>query len=299
MAERLTLDIALLLLVGCCALLIVDVFRHSDQWAARIDWLVRFPGIDEQPSRHPSWRLWLVSFAGLFTEVMMIRWIGTEVRIFAYFQNLALIACFLGFGLGCYWAHRKQSVLLSILCMAFLIAVIEVPLKVLKLSLEGLSGMLAFSSDADLWVSPLIASAPGKETVALFVLSAVILLIALLLPLAAIMIPLGQMVGYYLDSASNAVHAYSLNLMGSVAGIWAFAALAFLRLPPEYWFGLAFLVLLSFVPKFSRAFVTGLALLAVSLAMFRLGGGNHQQVFGHPIRSSRWSTKEIGITRCR
>ena len=178
MAERLSLDIALLLLVGCCALAIADVFRHSDQWAARMEWLGRFAGFDERPSRHPSLRLLVVSFAGLFTEVMMIRWIGTEVRIFAYFQNLALIACFLGFGLGCYWAGRKKSVLLSILSMAFLIALIEVPLKILKLSLEGLSGMLAFSSDADLWVSPLVASAPGKETVALFVLSAVILLIA-------------------------------------------------------------------------------------------------------------------------
>src|SRR5436853_3757226 len=30
----------------------------------------------------------------------MIRWISSEIRVFAYFKNFVLIACFLGFGLG-------------------------------------------------------------------------------------------------------------------------------------------------------------------------------------------------------
>jgi hypothetical protein len=40
--------------------------------------------------------LFLVSFAALYLEMLLIRWVGTEFRLFAYFQNLALIACFLG-----------------------------------------------------------------------------------------------------------------------------------------------------------------------------------------------------------
>ena len=34
-------------------------------------------------------------------ELAFIRWISVEVRVFAYFKNLALLLCFLGFGLGC------------------------------------------------------------------------------------------------------------------------------------------------------------------------------------------------------
>jgi hypothetical protein len=45
----------------------------------------------------------LVSMLGLFLELLLIRWISSEIRIFAYFKNFVLIACFLGFGLGCYF----------------------------------------------------------------------------------------------------------------------------------------------------------------------------------------------------
>ena len=34
-----------------------------------------------------TWSLFLISALGLFLEMMLIRWIGTEIRIFAYLQN--------------------------------------------------------------------------------------------------------------------------------------------------------------------------------------------------------------------
>src|SRR5215467_8741019 len=46
-------------------------------------------------------RLLLASFLTLFAELALIRWIAVEVRVFAYFKNLALLLCFVGFGLGC------------------------------------------------------------------------------------------------------------------------------------------------------------------------------------------------------
>ena len=45
--------------------------------------------------------LLLASFLTLFAELAFIRWIAVEVRVFAYFKNLALLLCFVGFGLGC------------------------------------------------------------------------------------------------------------------------------------------------------------------------------------------------------
>ena len=49
------------------------------------------------------WQLVLASFLTLFAELAIIRWLGTEVRVFAYVKNLALLVAFLGFGLGCAW----------------------------------------------------------------------------------------------------------------------------------------------------------------------------------------------------
>ena len=50
----------------------------------------------------PLWRMFVISVAALFLELFLIRWAGTEVRVFAYVQNLVLVACFLGFGVGCF-----------------------------------------------------------------------------------------------------------------------------------------------------------------------------------------------------
>ena len=73
------------------------------------------------------WPVFLVSFAALYLELLLIRWIGTEVRVFAYFQNLALIACFLGFGLGCYQSARKKGGLFGLIALGILIIAIEIP----------------------------------------------------------------------------------------------------------------------------------------------------------------------------
>ena len=47
-------------------------------------------------------RIFFIGFSILFLEIALIRWIGTEIRIFAYMHNLVLLGCFLGFGVGCY-----------------------------------------------------------------------------------------------------------------------------------------------------------------------------------------------------
>jgi hypothetical protein len=45
-------------------------------------------------------RLFLISAVALYTEVVLIRWMSAEIRMFAYLKNFTLFACFLGLGLG-------------------------------------------------------------------------------------------------------------------------------------------------------------------------------------------------------
>src|SRR5579864_4417528 len=53
-------------------------------------------------------RIFLLSFAMLFFELLCIRWIPSYVRYLSYFNNFILLASFLGIGLGMLSARRKN-----------------------------------------------------------------------------------------------------------------------------------------------------------------------------------------------
>ena len=50
--------------------------------------------------RDPARRLFFASFAMLFIELALIRWIAAYVVYVAYFTNFVLLASFLGIGVG-------------------------------------------------------------------------------------------------------------------------------------------------------------------------------------------------------
>src|SRR5262249_14096646 len=170
-------------------------------------------------------QLFLVSFASLYVEVMLIRWIGTEFRLFAYIQNLTLIACFLGFGLGCLKASEKPRYLFNFGALAGLVMIIEVPWPAWKWLLDLTVAGLADSSGFALW----LVTAPGYSPLPAFLLGAAIVGVVLLLVVAT-MVPLGSWVARLLESSPSVVPAYSIILLGSLAGVWVFAGLSFLHL---------------------------------------------------------------------
>jgi len=45
-------------------------------------------------------KLFLASVAALYFELLVIRYIGTEIRVFTNLKNIPLMACFFGLGLG-------------------------------------------------------------------------------------------------------------------------------------------------------------------------------------------------------
>jgi spermidine synthase len=248
----------------CVAAAVSVLYRDR----ARLKWLVQkldnYFMPDQGAANGSLWQLAIVSFAGLFIEVMLIRWIGTEVRIFAYFQNLSLIACFLGFGLGCYWSNRRKNLLLSLAAMAMLVFLVHTPVVTFQELLTILSSVLSLSPDSVFWG---FGQNPTGVRYLLLFAAAVVVLVAFLILLVAVMLPIGQWVGFYLDRARNPVAAYSMNLLGSVAGVWAFAAMAFLWLAPAYWFGLAFLLVLVLFGLRRRPIVAGLLLLGGCLVL--------------------------------
>ena len=53
--------------------------------------------------------LFLISALSLYLEVAVIRWLGAEIRLLAYFKNLVLLAAFLGLAIGFSLVNRKRS----------------------------------------------------------------------------------------------------------------------------------------------------------------------------------------------
>jgi hypothetical protein len=96
--------------------------------------------------------------------------------------------------------------------------------------LELMGAGLSLSPDVSIW-----HDVAGEVSWAGFTVSAMFVA-GILLLLIATMIPLGTWVGRFLEDAPNTITAYSMNLFGSLVGIWFFAGVSFLGLAPVYWF---------------------------------------------------------------
>jgi SAM-dependent methyltransferase len=189
-------------------------------------------------ARSPATRLLLVSIASLYFELMLIRWLPTQIRVLAYFNNVILISCILGLGLGALlkarptFAHDRVFALLAgLMVLAFLYHGLDV-----KLPLS--------SSDYFLW-NGLSRAVTGTvwQYVALFVFFAVN---------AALMLPIGQILGQAFDRLP-ALHAYAVNILGALVGLCAFALFSLYSLSPFWWFltGVALLLPLTAPNRFA------------------------------------------------
>ena len=66
--------------------------------------------------------LTLTSFIVLFQELALIRWMGGQVRVLAYFPNIVLISAFLGLGIGTMRAGKPLRLWLWPVSLLILVA---------------------------------------------------------------------------------------------------------------------------------------------------------------------------------
>jgi len=203
----------------------------SSRWAAKWEF-------SPQDLGGFSWiKLGLCSLVSLFLELLMIRWISSEIRIFAYFKNFVLIACFLGFGLGCYLSRRRISLLPTVIPLLSLALIVNLPLQSLRDIISSLPAFLGASSDVYIWGVP-------SEFSFSRLASAMAVIVPIFSLIAFSFIPLGQLVGWYIENASHGVLAYSVNVIASLTGILLYTLLSFLYQPPVTWFFIAGALLL-------------------------------------------------------
>ncbi|MBZ5546474.1 MAG: hypothetical protein LAO22_00735 [Acidobacteriia bacterium] len=172
--------------------------------------------------------LFLASALTLFAELALIRWVATEVRVFAYVKNLALLLCFLGFGLGCALARQNARWLTATKALVGLIVVVRLPWYSERV-MEHLSQTLGAGRDLELWTAKASSDWTG------FLLASAVTTVLLLL-ITYIFIPLGQTVSRQIELAPRPLLGYSWNLAGSLVGIVTFFAVSWMALPPSVWF---------------------------------------------------------------
>jgi spermidine synthase len=190
---------------------------------------------------NPTLALFLVSALGLFLELLLIRWIGTEIRVFALLQNTVLVVCFLGLGMGCWDARGKPFALRDVLIpLSVVVALLSVPttrhvLGEVTTAFSGFGDLMVWKSDDDDALELYKATAFG--------LALTFLLMVLMWEM---FVPFGRLLGRLMDENPNLIRAYSANVAGSLAGIWAFVAASALQLPPVGWFAVFAAVALLF-----------------------------------------------------
>jgi spermidine synthase len=209
-----------------------------------------------------TWGIFLISILGLFLETLFIRWIGTEIRIFAYLQNTILVACFLGLGLGMFTSSKPVEIKRSLLPLAVFLSLMALPAA--RLALGRISEMLSSLGDLVIWYN----AAPSDLSLRiLLVATGLVLTYGVLILIVDIFVQIGRILGRLMNINPNPIWAYSANILGSIFGTWAFVLLSFFYQPPFIWFLVTGILLAVFILWSTRDKKTNFALLAVIMIL--------------------------------
>ncbi|HNQ21653.1 MAG TPA: hypothetical protein PKK06_01015 [Phycisphaerae bacterium] len=241
----------------------------------------------------PVWTLLLVSGLGLFLELMLIRWIGTEVRIFAYLQNTVLVVCFLGLGMGCFTCRRPIVWYHLLIPLFVLVACFALP--PVRAGLKSITVMLGQAPDFVMWMQ----SVSVQSVRAAVLQAAGVGLTLLLMTLVWLMfVPIGRLLGRLMDDHPRTIRAYSINVAGGLLGIWGFVLLSVFYQPPLMWIALTALLALPLLLGSARRRVyVGLLIGTVALSFFAGLEQGAREVYWSPYQKLVLRTAADGQAR--
>jgi len=224
----------------------------------------------------------LVSLLGLFFELLIIRWISCEIRIFAYFKNFVLIACFLGFGVGCYLNRRPIHLFLIVMPILLIVLLIVVPIPSLRYIFDySLAVYLGGFSEVHIWGVP---SVPMNAEWFIKLTAVIGVVVPLFILISLMFVPLGQLLGWLLEKAPNGITGYTLNILASLAGILLYTVLCFLEQGPMVWFAVAGCILVMLVWKIKMLRWTSLFCFLLCIGLLGLDRKPNEDVFWSPYQ---------------
>ncbi len=192
----------------------------------------------------PRVRIFLLSFAMLFFELLCIRWIPSYVRFLSYFNNFVLLASFLGIGLGMLTARRKRFWFPPFPLMVLLLVII----------VRWNKFDLLISSTQVLYYG--VGETQGATADNYAVLPIIFGLVA------ACFIPLARSFGQ-LFTQIKPLTSYTFDIIGSLIGIACFSVIAYFALPPLVWFIILMLLILALSSRQTVMFVASAFLVSL------------------------------------
>lgn len=202
-----------------------------------MDYADQRPLLSSQGGIKNDLRLLLASFLALYFELLLIRYLSTEVRVFAYIKNLPLIASFFGLGMGMVFGKPPKR-----LCRAFpflaailvLLAGFATQLHITHLPFPT-ADYFAFTTFSRTATSQILQS-----------IEYITVVLGILMLVVAFFIVLGGVLGREF-SLFAPLRGYSVNLVGSLAGIVAFTALCYVGSSPPVWLFVGLVAALPFL----------------------------------------------------
>jgi SAM-dependent methyltransferase len=199
---------------------------------------------EPQRAERVNLNLFLVSLLILFLELACIRWFPAHVLFLTFFTNTVLLACFLGMSIGCLCASSKRDFLpwTPILLGVALAA---------AFSVEGLmaAGGEKFMDVGNQSSPQLVYFGAEYHTgdLAQFRIPVELVNGFFFLIIALTFVGPGQLLGRSFSKVPDRIRSYTINILGSMAGIALFAGISALHLAPFWWFLPAALGLAYFV----------------------------------------------------
>jgi len=180
-------------------------------------------------------KLFLASLAALYFELVVIRYVGTEIRVFTNLKNIPLMASFFGLGLGMILGRPRKYLSALFPLIGFLLFFVTRYARWLRLTNVDLMWTYDLSQGASLSLSLRLLS----------ICRFIALVLALSTLMVSFFVAMGGLVGESLKSAPG-LKGYGLNLAGSLAGALLFSFVAFLNFGPGIWLLLGFSLLIPF-----------------------------------------------------
>lgn len=213
-----------------------------------------------------GFELVLISLVILFLELAGIRWFPAHVLYLTFFTNVVLLACFLGMSVGCLAAsHRRDYLTWTPLLLVIALAAAH--------AVEISSGSFVKFVDVGNQASPqqiFFGTEYHTGDLSRYSIPVEVLCGFFFTVIALAFIGPGQELGRALRRWPNRVQAYTLNIIGSIAGIVLFAACSWIELSSFWWFllvalGLGYFYFISPRHRLPRRFFSLAPLTAVLL----------------------------------
>jgi hypothetical protein len=181
-------------------------------------------------ARQSATTLFALGFITLFLELVLIRYLAGSVWNLGYFPNLVLLAVFVGMGIG-FVFHTAVPARLSP-------AVFNAAFFVLLLMVAGVRWTRPVMPGFDPWSGEVGGELYFTATPLVSESANYVRFLGLFLAIALAFACISQRTAKVFR-AFTPLHAYTLDIFGSVVGILAFMLASFLELPAFSWFAIA------------------------------------------------------------